>query len=796
MVFTAISGRARGLGDMEGKIQEAKVVDRPRVSLILSDIVSVVSLEHALQASETALKPYTSDLEIQIVIAASAVDEADIRRAAASNPRIRQVLVGDRREPGRAIGEALRQARLDVILLAEGGGDIDLHNLADLVPAAARGQVACGYRIDPPETTAGRFLTWSYNAAAKLLLGSPSRDTQCPLKAFPRDVLADLDPRSPSRFIHTEIPVAARRLGLEVVDVGVRQTGKRLQGWASPVELIRLWWSKAQFPAADASPSRIDRTFWLSLATLALIAGLLLLLNRRYPLLEPDEGRYAEIGREMLLSGDWVVPTLNQEAYFDKPPLFYWLVALSYRCFGLSAANARLVPLVATLLTILATFLFGRRFIGPRAGLLAGLVLASTAGFIQCGRLLIIDSLLTFWVSLAFFTAYAATRRSNLAWGWWLTSALFCGFGVLCKGPVALVLLGPVATAYAWLRRDSARLGLRHWAAYGLVIVAVAAPWFIAIMLREPDFARQFFIDHHFKRFTTAAFHQQPMWYYIPVVLIGTLPWSLLIVPVTRFYLSRSPQVGQERPRVLGWLALWAGWCYAFFSLSRGKLPPYLLPMMPALALLVGCYLDRALTAYPKRFFHLARTSIPRQGLAMLALIYCVAAGVLIHLRLIKGGFAAVLVALGLTWLVAAIFGKRRFTSVVAWSLFGLAGLGIPIIAAHKVVPVWAHQRFALRKTQEATAMLRGGTIPVVTFGREWGSIPFGVGHANMYHFTGDNRSEFHQFLSDHPSCLLVMRHDEIGMVLDHLPPGSVAVRVMDAGMAKVALLESKEARH
>src|SRR5207302_2855021 len=140
------------------------------------------------------------------------------------------------------------------------------------------------------------------------------------------------------------------------------------------------------YPAANSTPSKYDGWFRRGLVLLVLVAACLLFSNLGYPLVEPDEGRYAEIGRQMLRSGDWIVPTLNQEPYYDKPPLLYWLVAGSLHFFGVHTWSARLVPALSAFLTILATYFFGKQTVGTRAGFLAALALSLMAGFVECGR--------------------------------------------------------------------------------------------------------------------------------------------------------------------------------------------------------------------------------------------------------------------------------------------------------------------------------------------------------------------------------------------------------------------------
>jgi len=159
------------------------------------------------------------------------------------------------------------------------------------------------------------------------------------------------------------------------------------------------------------------------------------------PLLEPDESRYAQIPREMLQRGDAVVPTLQGEPYLDKPPLTYWLIALSYKAFGVSPEAARLVPAVCVHLTVLAVYLLGRRSLGHRAALWAALFLTVAPGFIGVARLLLLDGLLVLCVTTSVIAGFEAVRTGRLKLGWWLLSALASGLGFLTKGPISELLL-------------------------------------------------------------------------------------------------------------------------------------------------------------------------------------------------------------------------------------------------------------------------------------------------------------------------------------------------------------------
>src|SRR5262245_42603174 len=216
-------------------------------------------------------------------------------------------------------------------------------------------------------------------------------------------------------------------------------------------------WRQVLFPGTADADARIRP---LALLLLVLLPATLLYPTRAFHLLEPDEGRYAQIPREMLESGNWVVPTLQSEPYLDKPPLMYWLVALCYQTFGVTPAAARLVPAVCVHLTILAVYLIGRRSLGHRAAAWAALFLAVTPAYHEMARLLILDGLLTLCVTLSVLCGFEAVRTGRLKLGWWLAAAFASGLGFLTKGPVAEILFFPPLFAFAWLSGTTARVKL------------------------------------------------------------------------------------------------------------------------------------------------------------------------------------------------------------------------------------------------------------------------------------------------------------------------------------------------
>ncbi len=357
--------------------------------------------------------------------------------------------------------------------------------------------------------------------------------------------------------------------------------GRSLLAW------LPYLWSNVTFAGRDPA---IEPLRWRSVLWLLLIPSLLLYVSMAFPLFEPDEGRYAEIPREMLERGEWVVPYLDSEPYLDKPPLLYWSVMLSYRVFGIHDWAARLVPALAIHLTVLLVYLFGRRRVGERAAFRGALLLAFAPAFVTIGRLLVIDGLLSLWVTLTVFSAWEALATSRWSSAWWLLAGLAAGCGILSKGPVTLILTLPPLALAQWLRGRPIRLWSWNALVFTVAALAVSIPWYVAICLRLPKFAGYFLWQHNLMRFLSPFDHLEPFWYYLPILAFGFLPGTLLLPAFLRFLGSGRSEVRALRGPALGVLLLTGGWCVLFFSLSGSKLPTYILPAFPFLALAVGCF--------------------------------------------------------------------------------------------------------------------------------------------------------------------------------------------------------------
>jgi len=315
---------------------------------------------------------------------------------------------------------------------------------------------------------------------------------------------------------------------------------------------------------------------------LALAACLLLLRLGRVPLLGPDEPRYARVAIEMQRAREWVTPTLAGEPWLEKPPLYYWLAGGAYRLFGETETPARLPSVLAAILLVGVTALFGARLLGTAAGLHSGFILATSLLVFVYGRAASMDMLLSACVTLAL--GLFALRLFGVAGSLAVPAAWAAmGLATLAKGPLGLLLPGLVVVAFAAFTRDLRPLRLALHLRGVVLFLAVAGPWYAAILAAQGwHFVDVFLLNHNVARFTSTVHrHPGPFFYYVPVLLAGLFPWSGLLLPALA---GAKPR----RERLDLFLLLWLLLPLVFFSIAGSKLSGYVLPCLPPLALLMG----------------------------------------------------------------------------------------------------------------------------------------------------------------------------------------------------------------
>jgi 4-amino-4-deoxy-L-arabinose transferase-like glycosyltransferase len=471
----------------------------------------------------------------------------------------------------------------------------------------------------------------------------------------------------------------------------------------------------------------------------------------QFGLIGADEPRYAQVAREMLEHHDWVTPTLGGQPWLEKPPLYYWQAMLAYRIFGVSDWVARLPAALDATFLVLAVYFFLRRF---RRGveLDGALIVASSAGVVGYARAASMDMALA-----------AAFTVGMLGWWAWRESgrriylAVFYGFmalGTLAKGPVALFLAAVVIILHAAMVRN-VRLALKTlWLPGVFLFCAIAVPWYFAVQIRNPSFFHEFILEQNLGRFSQDLYHHtEPFWYYLPVTALALVPWTAFVIAavVQRIGLSWAKRTPADRAdsdfeyQFSGFACCWLIVPLVFFSVSRSKLPGYILPAVPAGALLLAEYLRQ-------RFLR-NESGAPAKGLvvvhALLAGCLIIPAFLIAYLitqHRLPGG-QAMLVAVAVAFVLCA---------GIALTLASKAGLRmlrfvtlIPVVlsvgAVLKLGSVALDQTLSARPLALEIAGIETHPLPLavyhvrreleygltfyrnqLTFNYDWGSVPSG----------------------------------------------------------------------
>ena len=343
-----------------------------------------------------------------------------------------------------------------------------------------------------------------------------------------------------------------------------------------------------------SASTQLSRETVHDLAVLTIVIGILFsfMLGSR-PLSVPDEGRYVEIPREMVVTGDYITPRLNGVKYFEKPVLFYWLESLSIRLFGLDEFTLRLWPALLALAGCLAVYGAGRRLYGRQAGILSATVLATSALYYALSRLIVLDMPVTVLLTIALLSFLVGThepagwRRRILLWTFYAFTAL----AVLTKGLIGIVIPAMVIGVWILLLGEWRLLKTIELPSGLALFLLIAVPWHVLVSRANPEFLNFYFVHEHVQRFLTKIHHRyRPAWFFIPVLAGGLFPWTAFLVQAVGFSLPGTWRERHEHRDAL-FLILWAGTVFLFFSASSSKLIPYILPVFPPLALLIGRYL-------------------------------------------------------------------------------------------------------------------------------------------------------------------------------------------------------------
>lgn len=361
---------------------------------------------------------------------------------------------------------------------------------------------------------------------------------------------------------------------------------------------------KANTTQINQESSQLGSRYWLAALFLIIF---ILPINAGY-LMVPDETRYAEIPREMLATGDWMVPRLVGLPYFEKPVLGYWVHAIALAVFDQAEWAIRLPSVLCVgISTLIMWWLLHQSHHGPKrrhwADLFA-LVFLTLLLVVVIAKVVVLDSLFAMLLTATFASFYLATesrKHSKYETFMLISCGFFCGLAFLTKGFLAFALTGMVFGPYlAWMRRwkDCLRMA---WLPI-LTSLLIVLPWAIAIHMKAPDFWRYFFWEEHVHRFMAeTAQHREPMVFYLVLLPFMCLPWTFLI-PGALMNLKGTFRAASREGRLMIFAMIWFGLPFIFFSISKGKLATYILPCFPALALLVSHGLS-LVSKQPSRMF-------------------------------------------------------------------------------------------------------------------------------------------------------------------------------------------------
>lgn len=335
------------------------------------------------------------------------------------------------------------------------------------------------------------------------------------------------------------------------------------------------------------------RTWWVDFLFLSLIIGTLffIFLGSR-PLFVPDEGRYAEIAREMVVSGNYLTPYLNGIEYFEKPILFYWLGAVFIKAFGVNLWAVRSINALLGLLGCLLTYFATRKLYGRAAGLWAAIILATSPLYFVMAHTVSLDLPVTVFLSMT-LTSFLLAIREPLGLkrrGYLYLSAITAALAVLTKGLIGIVFPGLIIASWIMLLNEWRVLKRIYLVSAFLLFLIVAAPWHYLVGKAHPEFYYFYFVEQHFLRYTQSDVgHYQPIWFFIPWLIVGFFPWIIFIINTIKSSLPITWKLRHSAQSELFFL-LWVGIIFTFFSFSKSKLIPYILPMFPPLAILTGRY--------------------------------------------------------------------------------------------------------------------------------------------------------------------------------------------------------------
>lgn len=399
----------------------------------------------------------------------------------------------------------------------------------------------------------------------------------------------------------------------------------------------------------------------------------------------PDEGRYPEVAREMWLTGDFVTPKVNGVVFLDKPALYYWLQAASYQVFGVHEWSIRLMPALFGALGTVLVFIAGWKLFSRRAAWLAAAVFVCNPLYFLSSQYANLDLEVAVWITAA-LVAFALAHKQpvNPVSQRWLLRAAWAAMGlaVLTKGLIGLVFPGMIVVAWSLVNGQWRTLFRLQWLAGLAIFAAITLPWYLSVQQANPQFFNYFFIYQQFQRFSGTGFNNVfPFWFYVPILLVGLLPWSLFTPAALVQTLKKAWDKSDSEQSSSLFVLLWFGLILAFFSIPASKIVGYILPVVPPLALITGAHIDRRWNN-PKGTIRYAYVVAALCALIALPLLF-----MLVHSpeKLLKNSVDNGWL-LGKFWLLFAVFFVAGALALwrktrLLWSLL-VVGVGFPLMLA------------------------------------------------------------------------------------------------------------------